>query len=222
MTKLEKYLTSTASDIIEAETTISRYFIVDCLKIRMSDHFSNQSDADLQVIVPYNGGTSYIVTIKDGSGKFLNWNAKQIIEFIPALRIIKDLKSSIRVNKPKKETPSQKIEKALTNSIQLGNNLIYNGPVIDSKLKIKNLNARQRDVFIKPKTPWNQDELNQLHLMLFNDIGNGSVNEDMRIFLTCTSINYKEILNIANILLKNNKIATIELLQEAYQLYEKL
>lgn len=52
MTRLEKYLLATATEIIESETTISRYFVVGNIKV--SDHLSSTSDADLQI--PTNGG----------------------------------------------------------------------------------------------------------------------------------------------------------------------
>lgn len=47
MTRLEKYLLATASEIIEAETTVSRYFVIGNVKIRVLDHWSKNSDADL-------------------------------------------------------------------------------------------------------------------------------------------------------------------------------
>lgn len=71
MTRLEKYLLATATEIIESETAISRYFVVGNIKVRVSDHLSSTSDADLQILIPTNGGTRYIVTIKESSTKFL-------------------------------------------------------------------------------------------------------------------------------------------------------
>ena len=68
MTRLEKYLLATASEIIEAETTVSRYFVIGNIKIRVSDHFSNNADADIQILIPYNGGTKYMVTINGNPG----------------------------------------------------------------------------------------------------------------------------------------------------------
>lgn len=91
MTRLEKYLVATATEIIEAETTISRYFVIGNVKVRVSDHLSKMSDADLQVIIPLNGGT-----VKDSPGKFLVWNATQIKDFIPSLQIIKGLKEGVQ------------------------------------------------------------------------------------------------------------------------------
>ena len=59
MTRLEKYLVAT--EIIEAETTVSRYFVIG--NVRVSDHLSKMSDADLQVIIPLNGGTKLLLKI---------------------------------------------------------------------------------------------------------------------------------------------------------------
>lgn len=42
MTRLEKYLVAT--EIIEAETTVSRYFVIGNVKVRVSDHLSKMSD----------------------------------------------------------------------------------------------------------------------------------------------------------------------------------
>lgn len=44
MTRLEKYLVATATEIIEAETTVSRYFVIGNVKVRVSDHLSKMSD----------------------------------------------------------------------------------------------------------------------------------------------------------------------------------
>lgn len=64
MTRLEKYLVATATEIIEAETTVSRYFVIGNVKVRVSDHLSKMSDADLQVIIPLNGGLSIQLLLK--------------------------------------------------------------------------------------------------------------------------------------------------------------
>ena len=61
MTRLEKYLVATATEIIE--TTVSRYFVIGNVKVRVSDHLSKMSDADLQVIIPLNGGTKLLLRI---------------------------------------------------------------------------------------------------------------------------------------------------------------
>lgn len=173
MTRLEKYLLATASEIIEAETTVSRYFVIGNVKVRVSDRWSKMTDADLQVIIPYNGGTKYVVTIKDSPGKFLVWNANQIKDFIPSLQLIKGMKTPVQM-----------------------------GP--------------------KPKSTWDASQVGCLPEMVRIDLklkSSASINEDVQIFLTCTSLTYIEFLNIYKIVVvDNNKVPTIKLLQEAYSL----
>lgn len=222
MTRLEKYLLTTASDIIEAETTMSRYFIIGNIKVRVSDHFANNSDADLQIIVPYNGGTKYLVTVLNSPGKFVSWNAKQIQEFIPMLQIMKGLKSSIKAP-DKKELiipVSKKIQMAMEGEPSEKAVLEFHG-LITSKLKEINLGSVQRSILRKGKSTWTYQEISAVSTMIGKDLGRKSVsvNEDVQIFLTCTSVNYNEILNIyKTIIVDNNRVPTISLLQEALSL----
>lgn len=218
MTRLEKYLLATASEIIEAETTVSRYFVIGNIKIRVSDHVSRNSDADLQVVIPYNGGTKYIVTIKDNSGKFLVWNANQIKDFIPSLQITKGLKESVQVGPRNKESAVQKIQRALGGSTPSESSLTFSGEVITTRLKDKQLSAKQREVLKKVKSTWDISQIGCLPDMVRMDLGcSGGINEDVQIFLTCTSITYAEFLNIYKIIVvDNNRVPTIKLLQEAH------
>lgn len=221
MTRLEKYLIATASEIIEAETTVSRYFVIGNVKIRVSDHWGKNSDADLHVLIPYNGGTKYIVTIKDSPGKFLVWNANQIKEFIPSLQIMKGLKEAITTPLQPKDSAVQKIQLALNNTSTDGSSLEFNGTIIESRLKEKQLTSKQREVLRRPKSTWDISQIGTLPNMIKVDLGlkNGSINEDVQIFLTCTSLTYIEFLNIYKIVVvDNNKVPTIRLLQEAYSL----
>lgn len=221
MTRLEKYLVATATEIIEAETTVSRYFVIGNVKVRVSDHLSKMSDADLQVIIPLNGGTKYIVTVKDSPGKFLVWNATQIKDFIPSLQIIKGLKEGVQLKPKPKDSAVQKIQLALNNSNTDGGSLTFDGTIIESRLKEKQLTSKQREVFRRIKSTWDISQIGTLPSMIKVDLGlsNGSVNEDVQIFLTCTSLTYKEILNIYKIIVVDNRmVPTIKLLQEAYSL----
>lgn len=222
MTRLEKYLLATASEIIEAETTVSRYFVIGNVKIRVSDHWSKNSDADLHVLVPYNGGTKYIVTTKDSPGKFLVWNANQIKDFIPSLQIMKGLKESVTSAPKPKDSAVQKIQLALNNTNPDANSLEFDGNIIESRLKEKNLTAKQREVLRRAKSTWDASQIGCLPDMVRIDLklkSNGSINEDVQIFLTCTSLTYVEFLNIYKIVVvDNNKVPTIKLLQEAHGL----
>lgn len=224
MTRLEKYLTATASEILEAETTLSRYFVIGNLKVRVSDHFASNSDGDIQIVIPYNGGTKYLVTISNSPGKFVSWNSKQIQDFIPMLQIMKGLRSSIRdPNKKDLLIPvAQKIQMATEGSNSKESSLAFKG-IIKSKLKENKLGATQRSVLRKGKSTWTYGEISSIPTMLGQDLGKGSVsiNEDVQIFLTCTSITYEELLNIFKIIIiDNNMTPTIRLLQEAYSLLE--
>lgn len=217
MTRLEKYLLATASEIIEAETTLSRYFIIGNIKVRVSDHFSKNSNADLQIVIPYNGGTKYMVTIKNNL-KFLVWNANQIKDFIPMLQIIKGIQESeIGNNKP---TAVQKLQLAINGNDDKTTSLKFNG-IVNTTLKEKNLSNAERKIFRKPKETWINQEITVLPHMLKKDlkINHGYINEDVQIFLSCTSITYHEILNIYKIItVDNNSMPSIKLLQEAYNL----
>lgn len=219
MTRLEKYLQTSADSIIYAETTESIYFVVGNVKIRVSDHFSKNTDADLQVVIPFNGGTKYMVTIRDGNGKMLLWNAQQIKDFISPLSIIKSLKEPIQKGSSNgQETAVHKIQQAL-NSRSSENTLKFNGNLIKSKVKTKTCTSLQISVLGKKKSTWNIPEISALSSLFKQEFGTGSINEDIQIFLTCTSISYEEILNIYKIIVIDNKEKpTISLLQEAYRL----
>ena len=135
------------------------------------------------------------------------------------MQIIKSLKEKIHLKPKPKESAVQKIQLAL-NSTSEGS-LTFDGTIIESKLKINKLSSKQRKVLGKSKSTWDISEIGTLPIMLRADLKlqNGSVNEDMQIFLTCTSVTYKEILNIYKIIVvDNNMVPTIKLLQEAYAL----
>lgn len=152
----------------------------------------------MHVLVPYNGGTKYIVTTKDSPGKFLIWNANQIKDFIPSLQIMKGLKESV-TSEPK-DSAVQKIQLALNNP----DSLEFDGNIIESRLKEKNLTAKQREVLRRAKSTWDISQIGTLPGMVNLGLSNGSINEDVQIFLTCTSLTYNEFLNIYKIIVVDN------------------
>lgn len=222
MTRLEKYLLATASEIIEAETTVSRYFVIGNVKVRVSDHWSKMTDADLQVIIPYNGGTKYVVTIKESPGRFLVWNANQIKDLIPSLQLIKGMREGVQMAPKPKASAVQKIRQALSNNAPVEGCLTFSGTLVESTLKEKCLSSKQKEVLRKPKSTWDTSQVGCLPGMVRMDLklkSDGSINEDVQIFLTCTSLTYTEFLNIYKIVVvDNNKVPTIRLLQEACSL----
>ena len=213
MTKLEKYLHSMAREIIDAETTNSQYFLIGDARIRLSDHTTNNLEADISIVVPFNGGRTYMVMLKD-SQRPLFWNAKQIIDFIPSIVLIKALKAPIMKRPSGPTTVADKIIACKEDpELELCE-------IIPSKLKLKTLNAAHRSVFSRSKSPWTVEEIKQLPLMLHRDLGRGDkINDDVQIFLNCTALTYVEFLNIYNcVVVKGNKTPTITLLQTAYRL----
>lgn len=213
MTKLERYLHSMAREIIDAETTNSQYFLIGDARIRLSDHTTNNLDADLSIVIPFNGGRTYMVMVKD-SQRPLFWNTKQIIDFIPSIVLIKALKAPI-IKVPKNPTTVTDKMIACKDDPKLEIT-----EIISSKLKLNSLSAAHRGVYLRSKSPWTVEEIKALPQMLHKDLGRGDkINDDVQIFLNCTSLTYVEFLNIYNsVVVKGNKTPTITLLQTAYRL----
>lgn len=213
MTKLEKYLHSMAREIIDAETTNSQYFLIGDARIRLSDHTTNNLDADLSIVIPFNGGRTYMVMVKD-SQRPLFWNTKQIIDFIPSIVLIKALRAPI-IKIPKNPTTVTDKMIACKDDPKLEITKI-----ISSKLKLNSLSAAHRSVYLRSKSPWTVEEIKALPQMLHKDLGRGDkINDDVQIFLNCTSLTYVEFLNIYNsVVVNGNNTPTITLLQTAYRL----
>lgn len=213
MTKLERYLHSMAREIIDAETTNSQYFLIGDAKIRLSDHTTNNLDADLSIVIPFNGGRTYMVMVKD-SQRPLFWNTKQIIDFIPSIVLIKALRAPI-IKVPKNPTTVTDKMIACKDDPKLEITKI-----ISSKLKLNSLSAAHRSVYLRSKSPWTVEEIKALPQMLHKDLGRGDkINDDVQIFLNCTSLTYVEFLNIYNsVVVNGNNTPTITLLQTAYRL----
>lgn len=116
------------------------------------------------------------------------------------MQIIKGLKEGVQLKPKPKDSAVQKIQLALNNTD--GGSLTFDGTIIESRLKEKQLTSKQREVFRRTKSTWDISQI--LPSMIKVDLGlsNGSVNEDVQIFLTCTSLTYKEILNIYKIIVE--------------------
>ena len=65
----------------QAETTSSIYYIIDGVKIRVSDHFSTNLASDISIINPLNQGTTYLVQVKEGP-QVLQFSLKDLKIFI--------------------------------------------------------------------------------------------------------------------------------------------
>ena len=134
---------------------------------------------------------------------------------------MKGLKEAINTPPKPKDSAVQKIQLALNNTSTDGSSLEFDGTIIESRLKEKQLTSKQREVLRRPKSTWDISQIGTLPSMVKVDLGlsNGSINEDVQIFLTCTSLTYAEFLNIYKIIVvDNHKTPTIKLLQEAHSL----
>lgn len=224
MTRLEKYLITSASDIMESESTISRYFVIENIIIRLSDHLSFNTKADMQIIVPKNKTTSYIVAIKDSTQCFVNWNAKQIIEFIPALQIIKSLTTPIIKSDVGKISTLVKIQQALKEPTK--STLEIKSPIItSSSIKEKQRGAKEREIINRSKSTWVQNQISSLPVILKRELKlseYAKINEDFQIFLSCTSCTYLDVVNIYKILIDNECLIDLKNIQEAYYLINGL
>lgn len=67
MSRLTKWIESLEKNVqtIESKTTSSKYYIVNNVKLRISDHFTAR-DESIQIVCPINNGTTYLVTIPEG------------------------------------------------------------------------------------------------------------------------------------------------------------
>ena len=221
MTRLEKFLFSLCSEMIQSETTYSRYFIIENLSIRLSDHISMSTTSDIQVIIPNNDITAGLYTVIFGNnGKTLIWNAKQIIEFIPSMVLMKDMTTMSILPKDPSRTKSaiEKIEIAKKVEPVVKKMLEFNGELCTSKVRINTCSACERQTLAKKKSTWNIQEIRPLTTLFHKEFGRGdSINDDFQIFLNCTCVDYNDVLNIYKIVVVDNKkVPTVELLQEAY------
>ena len=221
MTRLEKFLFSRCSEMIQSETTFSRYFIIDNLNIRLSDHISLTTKSDLQIIIPNNNNIVKTYTVIFGNnGKVLHWNAKELTAFLPSMILMKDMTTMVTMPKDpnRSKTALQKIEMAKSSEPVVVKNLEFNGELCASKVKLATCSACERQALAKKKAPWNLQEIKPLTSLFRKEFGRGDlINEDFQIFLNCTSVDYKDVLNIYKIVvIDNKKTPTIELLQEAY------
>ena len=221
MTRLEKFLFSRCSEMIQSETTYSRYFIIENLSIRLSDHISLNTTSDIQVIIPNNDIAAGLYTVIFGNnGKTLIWNAKQIIEFIPSMVLMKDMTTMSTLPKDPNRAKSaiEKIKIAKNVEPVVKKLLEFNGELCTSKVRINTCSACERQALAKKKSTWNIQEIRPLTTLFHKEFGRGdSINDDFQIFLNCTCVDYNDVLNIYKIVVVDNKkVPTVELLQEAY------
>lgn len=198
MTRLEQYLFKQSEGVAESNTTYSRYFTIGRLKIRLSDHFSIDSDSDFQIIIPINGGSKYTVFFK-GNTKLVIWTAKQIKEFMPAYILQAEM--------------MHKSARNISNEYKW----------IKSTLNSEGLTTTQRSIFEREKKEWTYAEATALCGMFIQEFGKATgVNGAFQHFLRHHKLDYEDVLNLYDYLIVNKKkVATEDLLVEAFNRISK-
>lgn len=80
--ELSKALLNLSSNYHPAQTTESDYYTIGCIKVRFSDHMSNEMDCDLAIFC--NGKSTYCLIPYIGTWKEVRWftSIKEIISYI--------------------------------------------------------------------------------------------------------------------------------------------
>lgn len=94
MRKIEQWLIKNSSrQALQSPISVSRYYYLNHLVIRFSDHLKPnlESKADLQVIYPTSSECDYYTVLYNNSCKLMVLNAKQIIDMLPTLIKLKEL-----------------------------------------------------------------------------------------------------------------------------------
>lgn len=172
MSRLTKYLESLMSkkdSLKQAETTSSIYYIIDGVKIRVSDHFSTNLASDISIINPLNQGTTYLVQVKEGP-QILQFSLKDLKVFISNycyVRKIAALNKEVKVAQQNRAANLKAQEKREVES-QLLKPLVANAKTFDEALleaqskaktkKEKNLN------YLMSRLPFTSDGLTWLEI----------------------------------------------------------
>lgn len=182
MKKLEKFLEQKANDISHSNSTMSRYFTIGKLTVRLSDHYSVNSKEDMQIIYPVHGGYNYTIFIK-GSPKILIYNSKEIKDFIEHYCIIKELTSPITSKEPE--------------------NTKISVPYVKSMLSP---NVKNYTLSLKAgRQPWTTNEVKKLGALIQAEFGsNKGFNNSFQTFIKGSFMSYEQIISIYKYLVLDN------------------
>ena len=153
MSRLTKFIESLQKDvkIKESKTTASQYFELDSVKIRVSDHFSEDGGSAIQIVNPINCKTLYLVSIKEGK-QVLSFNFSEVKTFIQNYLWISSIKKSHKdvqkeIVKVKKE--AKKVDSALdSGSYRLSNYCQLSVKLRqDTGVSTKKMNNKKKKVY---------------------------------------------------------------------------
>lgn len=214
MRKIEQWLIKNSSrQALQSPVSVSRYYYLEHLKIRFSDHLKPdlKSDADIQIIYPTSSECDYYTVIYNNSNRLMVLNAKQIIDMLPTLIKLKEL--SI-VEKPVANVKDKNIK-------QVKEQITLTYP---SALVVPKKDNRKYDTIIyKRKLVWNQSEIYMLQSMLNSKYNNCvGFNGTFKDFLKTYPCTLKEALTLYWVICVNAKLTpTDDLLLEAMDYIEK-
>ena len=153
MSRLTKFIESLQKDvkIKESKTTASQYFELDSVKIRVSDHFSEDGGSAIQIVNPINCKTLYLVSIKEGK-QVLSFNFSEVKTFIQNYLWISSIKKSHK-DVQKEIVKVKKEQTIVTDDMNSGAYRLANycklSPTINKAvgIKTKKLNNKKKKIY---------------------------------------------------------------------------
>ena len=213
MRKIEQWLIKNSSrQALQSPISVSRYYYLNHLVIRFSDHLKPnlESKADLQVIYPTSSECDYYTVVYNNSCKLMVLNAKQIIDMLPTLIKLKELSIV--------EKPVVNVEDKSIKQVKEKITLTY-PPLL---LVLQKDNRKYDAIIYRRKLVWSQSEIGMFQSMLNSKYKSCiGFNSTFREFLKTYPCTLKEALTLYWVICVNAKLTpTDDLLLEAMDYIE--
>lgn len=213
MRKIEQWLIKNSSrQALQSPISVSRYYYLNHLVIRFSDHLKPnlESKADLQVIYPTSSECDYYTVLYNNSCKLMVLNAKQIIDMLPTLIKLKELSIV--------EKPVVNVEDKSIKQVKEKITLTY-PPLL---LVPKKDNRKYDAIIYRRKLVWSQSEIGMFQSMLDSKYKSCiGLNNTFKEFLKIYPCTLKEALTLYWVICVNAKLTpTDDLLLEAMDYIE--
>lgn len=213
MRKIEQWLIKNSSrQALQSPISVSRYYYLNHLVIRFSDHLKPnlESKADLQVIYPTSSECDYYTVLYNNSCKLMVLNAKQIIDMLPTLIKLKELSIV--------EKPVVNVEDKSIKQVKEKITLTY-PPLL---LVPKKDNRKYDAIIYRCKLVWSQSEIDMFQSMLDSKYKSCiGLNNTFKEFLKIYPCTLKEALTLYWVICVNAKLTpTDDLLLEAMDYIE--
>lgn len=213
MRKIEQWLIKNSSrQALQSPISVSRYYYLNHLVIRFSDHLKPnlESKADLQVIYPTSSECDYYTVLYNNSCKLMVLNAKQIIDMLPTLIKLKELSIV--------EKPVVNVEDKSIKQVKEKITLTYPPLLLVPKKDNRKYNA----IIYRCKLVWSQSEIDMFQSMLDSKYKSCiGLNNTFKEFLKIYPCTLKEALTLYWVICVNAKLTpTDDLLLEAMDYIE--